>query len=60
MGVIATAFPVFQLGGAISRVGEDRPRCQAYGPKRYDRLKALKRKYDRDNIFRINQNISPN
>ena len=110
-----TAFPIFQLGGAISRVGEDETAFngrgaghtininattateagfdqerewsrslwtalkpyhtsvyvnflmdegeerirQAYGPKRYDRLKALKRKYDPDNFFRMNQNISP-
>jgi FAD/FMN-containing dehydrogenase len=110
------AFPIFQLGGAISRVdeddsafngrtaghtininattassegfdderqwsrnfwseleahhtsvyvnflmdeGEDRIR-QAYGSARYDRLKQLKRTYDPDNFFRINQNIPPN
>jgi FAD/FMN-containing dehydrogenase len=39
--------------------GEDRVR-QAYGAEKYDRLQALKRKYDPDNFFRINQNISPN
>jgi FAD/FMN-containing dehydrogenase len=38
--------------------GEDRIR-QAYGADRYDRLKALKRKYDPDNFFRLNQNIPP-
>jgi len=38
--------------------GEDRIR-QAYGPAKYDRLKALKRKYDPHNFFRQNQNISP-
>ena len=38
--------------------GEERIR-QAYGPERYDRLKALKRKYDPDNFFRLNQNIPP-
>jgi FAD/FMN-containing dehydrogenase len=111
-----TAFPIFQLGGAIRRVGEndtafngrtsghtininattesregfdqerewsrglwaalkpyhtsvyvnflmdegeDRIR-QAYGADRYDRLKALKRTYDPDNFFRLNQNIPPN
>jgi FAD/FMN-containing dehydrogenase len=39
--------------------GEDRIR-QAYGGAKYDRLKALKRDYDPDNFFRINQNIPPN
>jgi FAD/FMN-containing dehydrogenase len=110
-----TAFPIFQLGGAVARVGndetayggrsaghtinvnattataegfdeerewsrnfwkaleayhtsvyvnflmdegEDRVR-QAYGAEKYARLKALKRKYDPDNFFRLNQNISP-
>jgi hypothetical protein len=109
------AFPIFQLGGAISRVGEDESAFngrtaghtininatnassegfdderqwsrnfwselephhtsvyvnflmdegedrirQAYGSARYDRLKQLKRTYDPDNFFRINQNIPP-
>jgi hypothetical protein len=39
--------------------GEDRIRA-AYGPEKYDRLKTLKRKWDPDNFFRINQNIPPN
>ena len=38
--------------------GEDRIR-QAYGAEKYDRLKALKRKYDPTNFFRLNQNIAP-
>jgi hypothetical protein len=38
--------------------GEYRIR-EAYGGAKYDRLKALKRKYDPDNFFRLNQNISP-
>jgi FAD/FMN-containing dehydrogenase len=110
-----TAFPIFQLGGAISRVGEDESAFngrtaghtininattassdgfdeerewsrnfwselephhtsvyvnflmeegddrirQAYGSARYERLKQLKRAYDPDNFFRINQNIPP-
>ena len=110
-----TAFPIFQLGGAISRVGEDdtaytgrsaghtininattetsegfeaerqwsrdfwtalqphhagvysnflmeegadRVR-ESYGAAKYERLKALKRKYDPDNFFKLNQNIPP-
>jgi FAD/FMN-containing dehydrogenase len=38
--------------------GEDRIR-QAYGAEKYDRLKALKQKYDPDNFLRLNQNIPP-
>jgi FAD/FMN-containing dehydrogenase len=110
-----TSFPIWQMGGAVSRVGEDEtafggrkavftynigastetadgfdeerewvrtfwsalePWHQtvyvnflgdegqervrtAYGAEKYDRLKTLKRKYDPDNFFRINQNIPP-
>jgi hypothetical protein len=36
--------------------GEERIR-EAYGPTKYDRLKAVKRQYDPDNFFRLNQNI---
>jgi FAD/FMN-containing dehydrogenase len=110
-----TSFPIWQMGGAVARVGEDdtafggrqagftyniggctedsdgfederewvrtfwsalepyhttvyvnflgdegqeRVR-QAYGAVKYDRLQGLKRKYDPDNFFRINQNIPP-
>ena len=38
--------------------GEARIRA-AYGAEKYDRLKTLKRKWDPDNFFRINQNIPP-
>ena len=42
----------------LGEEGAERVR-QAYGPAKYDRLRALKRKYDPDNFFRLNQNISP-
>jgi FAD/FMN-containing dehydrogenase len=38
--------------------GEERIR-QAYGAEKYERLKGLKGRYDPDNFFRLNQNISP-
>ena len=38
--------------------GEERIR-EAYGPTKYDRLKALKREYDSENLFRLNQNVPP-
>jgi FAD/FMN-containing dehydrogenase len=38
--------------------GQDRVRA-AYGSAKYERLVALKRKYDPTNFFQINQNINP-
>jgi FAD/FMN-containing dehydrogenase len=38
--------------------GRDRVRA-AYGEERYARLVALKRRYDPDNLLRLNQNVDP-
>jgi FAD/FMN-containing dehydrogenase len=38
--------------------GEERVR-RSYGEAKFGRLQALKRKYDPDNFFRLNQNIPP-
>jgi FAD/FMN-containing dehydrogenase len=111
-----TSFPIWQMGGAVSRVGDDETAFngrtagftfnigvstetaegfeeerewvrgfwsalepwhqgvymnflgdegperirESYGPEKYDRLRALKQRYDPDNFFRINQNIPAN
>ena len=49
----------FSTGGAyLNFTPEDRVR-DAYGAAKYTRLVALKDRYDPDNLFRLNQNITP-
>jgi FAD/FMN-containing dehydrogenase len=38
--------------------GTERVR-EAYGAAMYERLRALQRRYDPENLFRLSQNISP-
>ncbi|HWY90489.1 MAG TPA: BBE domain-containing protein [Solirubrobacteraceae bacterium] len=42
----------------LSSEGEERVRA-AYGPEKFDRLRALKDRYDPTNLFHLNQNIPP-
>jgi FAD/FMN-containing dehydrogenase len=53
-GIGKAAFPNF----IAADEGVERLRA-SYGPEKYDRLVALKRKWDPDNVFRLNQNINP-
>jgi FAD/FMN-containing dehydrogenase len=55
------AMQPFSTGGYMNFMSDepaDRFRA-VYGPDKYERLVALKRRYDPDNVFRHNQNIVP-
>lgn len=52
----------FGSGAYVNFMSEDdseRSKREAYGEARYRRLSELKRQYDPDNVFRLNQNIKP-
>ena len=49
-------------GGYLNYMGGDEPleRVEAaFGPEKFARLRAVKRRFDPDNLFRSNQNIPP-
>lgn len=51
----------WSAGVEINHLGDEGARRvrEAYGERGYARLAALKRAYDPDNVFRLNQNIAP-
>jgi FAD binding domain-containing protein/berberine-like enzyme len=53
--------PSLDAGIYVNALGEDSEQRirAAYRPKTYERLAALKRKYDPANLFRLNPNIKP-
>lgn len=58
--LISKVKPYLSTGQYVNDVVEaGTPGAQIYGQAKYDRLLALKRKYDPDNFFRMNQNIRP-
>jgi FAD/FMN-containing dehydrogenase len=56
----ADAMRPFSTGAAYLNFTPEAGRVRdAYGEKKYERLVALKDRYDPDNLFQLNQNIRP-
>jgi FAD/FMN-containing dehydrogenase len=54
------ALRAFTVGGPnVGMRSAGMSSIEAYGAERYLRLAALKRRYDPDNVFAINQNVTP-
>jgi FAD/FMN-containing dehydrogenase len=53
--------PVSRAGAYVNFMGDARDERlrTSYGDAKYERLVALKRRYDPGNLFRLNQNIAP-
>jgi FAD/FMN-containing dehydrogenase len=65
-GLHAATTPLAMAGSYVNALGQEggRPDARqaamaAYGPEKLERLIALKRKYDPENLFRLNHNIPP-
>jgi len=50
----------FSTGGMYVNFSADAGAASAaYGGEKFERLRALRRRYDPTNLFRLNQNITP-
>src|SRR4051794_18614572 len=60
-GTTAALAPVSAAGAYTNFMGDARDGRlrESYGEAKYERLVALKRRYDPTNLFRLNQNIAP-
>ena len=58
---VSALAPVSRPGAYTNFMGDahDGRLRDSYGAAKYERLVALKRRYDPDNLFRLNQNIAP-
>jgi FAD/FMN-containing dehydrogenase len=57
---VTDAFEPLLTGGVYLNFMTELDRVQrGYSPEKWDRLVALKERYDPDNLFRFNQNIAP-
>ena len=57
---MAGVAPFASTGRYVNDVAEaDEAVDSVYGDAKHDRLVALKRAWDPDNVFRLNQNIPP-
>ena len=55
----ASLRPFMSTGVYVNEVMDGSSGAQIYGQAKYERLVALKRKYDPNNVFHLNQNIRP-
>src|SRR3954451_10021421 len=54
--------PLSLGGGYLNYSVDSEPSARlrlAFGDEKYERLRALKRRFDPENVFRLNQNVSP-